>query len=129
MESRNYFNMYSYIHVIMDLLGKTEGLENFVIAEIFNEKIRNMDDGDIGYMSRYSGLFENRLLNMSENERMELAKTLYYTYIAQMVINFSNGNIETAYILYDSLENRVKEVSGTYGNCIHEFYESNIKKR
>lgn len=124
MESKNYSNMYSYLRIIMELLNKEEELENYVLGDIFNNKVNNMEEEEIKYMYVYSALFENKLLNMTEDKRSFLIKSLYESYIKSMIINYSNGHIETAYVFYSLLEEKIKMMSGFYG--VFE-YKDNVK--
>ena len=127
MEFKNYFKMYSYLKIIMELLNKENDIENFVIGEIFNDKIKDMNDEDIKYMYIYSALFENRLLKMDNESRKNIINVLYESYIKSMIVNFSNGNIDAANVFYNMLDERVKMISEYYG--IYDFIDTTkIKK-
>ena len=127
MEFKNYFKMYSYLKIIMELLNKENNIENFVISEIFNDKIKDINEEDIKYMYIYSALFENRLLKMDNESRKNIINILYENYIKSMIVNFSNGNIDAANVFYNMLDERVKMISEYYG--IYDFIDTKkIKK-
>ena len=108
-----YSLIFTYIKLIMESLNKTT-IEGLVVREIFNVFFNRMDSNEIEEMVIYSSLFENRINKMNNQERNDLLNNLYESYIKNIMINYTNRDMDAVISFYDELNNKIKSISGYY---------------
>jgi hypothetical protein len=126
----DYYNsVFSYMKLIMDNLDKTN-IEKLVVREIFNTFLNRFDNNDIKEIVIYSALFENKINKLDKEEKNNLYNNLYNDYIKEIIINYSNGEMDRVITIYRDLEEKIKVLSGYYGIYGEEgyFYRMSNKK-
>ena len=108
-----YSLIFTYIKLIMESLNKTT-IEGLVVREIFNVFFNRMDSNEIEEMVIYSSLFENRINKMNNQEKNDLLNNLYEFYIKNIMINYTNRDMDAVIYFYDELNNKIKSISGYY---------------
>lgn len=123
-----YNNSFSYVKVIMKNLDNN--LESYVMREIFNEIVNDMDSNKIYEMLIVSSLFEKKLNSFNNEQKRNLINNLYSCYIKPMILNYSNNEMEMTKYFFDSLNSKVVSLSGFYGifGDDLEMFHENVKK-
>ncbi len=123
-----YNNIFSYVKVIMKNLDNN--LESYVMREIFNEIVNDMDSNKIYEMLIVSSLFEKKLNSFNNEQKRNLINNLYSCYIKPMILNYSNNEMEMTKYFFDSLNSKVVSLSGFYGifGDDLEMFHENVKK-
>ena len=123
-----YNNSFSYVKVIMKNLNNN--LESYVMREIFNEIVNDMDSNKIYEMLIVSSLFEKKLNSFNNEQKRNLINNLYSCYIKPMILNYSNNEMEMTKYFFDSLNSKVVSLSGFYGifGDDLEMFHENVKK-
>ena len=123
-----YNNSFSYVKVIMKNLDNN--LESYVMREIFNEIVNDMDSNKIYEMLIVSSLFEKKLNSFNNEQKRNLINNLYSCYIKPMILNYSNNEMEMTKYFFDSLNSKVVSLSGFYGMFGDdlEMFHENVKK-
>lgn len=119
MEEHNiifdYYNgRFSYMKLIMDKLNR-HSIEKTIIGEIFNTFLSRLDSNEIHEIVIYSSLFENKINSLGNEQKMMLLNNLYNCYIKNMILNFSNGDMDAVIYFFKDLEEKIKIYSCYYG--------------
>lgn len=128
----NYYdNIFSYVKVIMkNVKNENKNMEMFVVKEIFNKIVNDMDSEKIYEMLVVSSLFEKKFNLLNNNLKEKMINDLYSCYIKPMILNYSNNEMEMTKYFFDNLNNKIVSISGFYGifgENINIFRE-NVKK-
>lgn len=109
-----YSQRFSYLRFIMESLDRGN-IEEAIVGQIFNTFLSRLDSNEIEEIVIYSSLFESRVNSLKEEEKQELLINLYNCYIKEMVINYSNRDMDTVIYFFKALMEKVKMYSGYYG--------------
>ena len=122
----DYYNSrFSYMRYIMESLNKSS-IEQAIVGEIFNTFLSRYDSNGVNELVIYSSLFENKTNSMDENKKMLLLNNLYNCYIKNMMICFSNNDIDSVIYFFNTLQEKIKVYSCYYGLCGEKGYFKNI---
>lgn len=125
----DYYNSrFSYMRYIMEQLNKSS-IEQAILGEIFNTFVSRYDSNEVNEIVIYSSMFENKINKLDENKRYELLNNLYNCYIKNMIINFSNGDMDAVILFFNNLQDKIKSFSGYYGICGEKGYFNSLDNK
>ena len=112
-----YGNVFSYMKIIMGISNNKK--REFVVKEIFNEKINQIDSNimkdELYKMIIFSSLFEKKLNQLSDNKKKKYISDINSCYIEPMILNYINGEQELVDYFFEALKNKIIVFSGFLG--------------
>ena len=126
-----YDNIFSYVKVIMkNVKNENKNMDMFVVKEIFNKIVNDMDSEKIYEMLVVSSLFEKKFNLLNNNLKEKMINDLYSCYIKPMILNYSNNEMEMTKYFFDNLNNKIVDISGFYGIFGEDIniFRENVKK-
>ena len=125
----DYYNSgFSYLKLIMEELERYE-IEKLIVGEVFNVFMSKLDSNEVKEMIVYSSLFENKINKLNDREKKALLNNLFEKYIKNIILNFSNEDIDAVIMFFKELEDQVKVISGYYGLYGEEGYFNSLDRR
>ena len=111
-----YTNFISYIKIIMEKSVSIDSYENIVVMEIYNDILNSKEDNEdfMHEMIITTSLFENKLYTFDKEKRIQFIKMFYESYLYSMIHCYYNNDIEAVKMLFNLMNERVKEQVGYY---------------
>ena len=128
MKFDHYNSRFSYMKLIMDTLDRYE-IEKIIVGEVFNVFSSRLDSNEIKEIVIYSSLFESKINKLNDVDKKALLNDLYEKYVKNIILNFSNGDIDAVIMFFNELEDKIKVISGYYGIYGEEGYFNNVNER